>query len=139
MSPARRWAAGNSCLQCYVPGTRGLCRASRARWLPGWNPLPNPFPGNRVEEERRSVRESPHAVILEGEHVVEASGDAVEAARNAGQPPVALDELDDRGLAGQRVRDVVLLRPRRDHHHRQARAVTAAALLAGQRVAAAAR
>ena len=51
----------------------------------------------------------------------------------AGQVPVVLDEVDDRGLVAQVVVDVVRLRPRRDDDQWQPRAEAAASLLARER------
>ena len=45
--------------------------------------------------------------------------------------PVVFDEADDRGLVGDGVVDVVLLRPGRDDQQRQTRTVAAAALDVG--------
>ncbi len=54
---------------------------------------------------------------------------AVEAARDPRNAPVVLDEADDRRLVGERVVDVVELRPRRDDEQREPRPVAAPALL----------
>src|SRR6516162_3712155 len=129
---------------CYVPGgTRLIPRAPRhhVRQWRQWLPLGDGLARHRVEDERLAVLR-----VLQGgvggeelEHLVDAAGDAVENARDAlTVQPVVLDELGDRRLAGQRVRNEVALRPRRDEQQRQPRAVAATAVLAGQRGAGAA-
>ena len=69
-------------------------------------------------------------VAAEVEHAVDRAGDGVEraVADPLAAKPVVLDEADDRALIGDRVIDVVRLRPRRDHQQRQPRTVAAAPL-----------
>ena len=86
------------------------------------------LPGYRIEEQRpvSAARRVPKSNIEFSEPAIESK----EPGSVAG--PVVLDELDDRGLVGQRVVDVAVLRPRRDHQQRQPRTVAAAAVLVRQ-------
>src|SRR6185312_15339267 len=97
--------------------------------------------GRRIEDVRRRVRrrtEVEHAAEVEPDALVpvERIEDLVERPFDPRQPPVVLDEVDDRGLVAEVAVDVVRLRPGRDHELRQPRPEAAASLLPGERTVA---
>src|SRR5581483_8218404 len=85
--------------------------------------------GGRVQDQPLGVGCGPAG---EAEQAVERAGQAVEAAGDPWQPPVVLDEPDDRGLVGEGVVDRVALRPRGDEDQRQPGAVAATAGLTAE-------
>src|SRR5450755_683399 len=85
--------------------------------------------GGRVDYHLVEVR--PGAEVKQPSRSVQAARGRVERAGDAlGAQPVVLDELDHRGRVGAVAADVVVPRVRRDHHHGQPLAVTAAATTA---------
>src|SRR5215470_6736571 len=83
--------------------------------------------GRRIEDQLAIVVVD---AAVEVEHVLDRSRDGVERAARLDTlavEPVVLDELEDGGLVGQRVVDMVALGERRDHQQRLASAVATAA------------
>ena len=90
--------------------------------------------GGRVERQRsgRAAREVEHPGEVERDALGRVGGRkrVVERARDAGEVPVVLDEVRDRGLVALVRVDVVLPGARRDEDEREPRAEAAATLLA---------